>query len=83
MGNLYRLAIALALCSTLGGCGLHGARAELVRIDGDDYLFKEWGGKELRLKGDKHTRKEPDLKPGDQVQVYYTEDGLAKFIVRP
>ena len=77
--TLGALTLACALC----GCGLHGARAEFIRTEADYYIFKSWQGRELRLKADDRTRKEPDLKPGDQVQLYYSDEGLVQFIVRP
>jgi hypothetical protein len=71
------------MCMALMGCGLHGSRAQFVAIEGEHFIFKDWAGRELRLKDDERTRKEPDLKPGDEVQLYYTDDGVVKFIVKP
>ena len=65
------------------GCGLQGTRAEFLGPEGEYYIFRDWSGRELRLKGHKNLRKEPDLMEGDQVQVYYTEEGLVQFIARP
>jgi hypothetical protein len=81
---LNSLVILIAtLPGLLSGCGLSGARAELLHVDGEWYFFRAWGGRDLRLKATEETRKEPDLEPGDQVQLYYTNDGCLRFITRP
>lgn len=75
--------IVATLSGLLSGCGLDGARVEFLRADGDWYFFRDWSDRDLRLKATEETRKEPDLQPGDQVQIYYTEDGFVQYITRP
>lgn len=75
--------IAATLSGWLSGCGLDGARVEFLRADGDWYFFRDRSDRDVRLKATEETRKEPDLQPGDQVQIYYTNDGVVRFITKP
>jgi hypothetical protein len=81
--DMPTLILILVMMAVLCGCGLHGTRAEFIRVDGEYYIFEDWHGQALRLKVNERTRKEPDLQPGDDVQIYYSDDGLAQFIVKP
>lgn len=79
----YPLLSVPLLAVVLAGCGLHGVRAAFLQAEGDCYVFRTWGGSDLRLQATKQTRTEPDLQPGDQVQLYYTDDGVVLFITKP
>lgn len=72
-------------CMILGlmgaGCGLDRVKGTLVRIDGEHYVLKERNENERTFHVDSRTHKDV-VQPGDEVQVYLTQDGHAEFIQR-
>ncbi len=77
--TLTSLVTAIAFFAMLGAANAAKISGELVEIDEDYYIIVDQEGNEHEVHFDRTTKKEGDLKPGEQVEVE-EEKGHAKSI---
>jgi len=65
--------------STNGAGVLQG---QLLKVDGDDYIFKDKAGKEVRVRVDKATVLDSRIKVGDMVDVQMAANGRAATLLK-
>lgn len=63
--------------------GLQTVQGDVLKIEGDSYVVKDMGGKEIRLHVDKTTKLEGAFKAGDKIEAQVTEKGHALSITKP
>ncbi len=63
--------------------GVQTVQGDVLKIEGDSYVVKDMGGKEIRLHVDKTTELEGSFKAGDKIEAQVTEKGHALSITKP
>lgn len=74
---------ATAAEKAAGGAKEAGARTisgEVLKIDGENYVVKDASGKEVKLHVNMETKKEGDIKVGDEIEAQADASGHAVSI---
>lgn len=65
---------------SMNGAGV--LQGQLLKIDGDLYIVKDAGGKEVRLRVSKSTVLDTRIKVGDKIDVQMSADGHAATLLK-
>ena len=61
--------------------GVHIIQGDVLRVEGDTYVIKELGGKELSLRTDATTMKAEKIQVGDRIEAKVDENNRALSLV--
>jgi len=61
--------------------GVHIIQGDVLRVEGDTYVIKELGGKELSLRTDATTMKAEKIQVGDRIEAKVDENKRALSLV--
>ena len=61
--------------------GIHTIKGEVLRVDGDDYLVRVYGGKEVSLRVDSATEMSEPIGRGDRIEAKVREVNDEKSVL--
>ena len=61
--------------------GIHTIKGEVVRVDGDDYLIRVYGGKKVSLRIDSATEMSEPIGRGDRIEAKVREVNDEKSVL--
>lgn len=65
---------------SMNGAGV--LQGQLLKIDGDLYIVKDAGGKEVRLRVNKNTVLDNQVKVGDKIDIQMSADGHVATLLK-